>query len=319
MDFLRYTLLCTGYIVALILTGCRNQTKPAAAEGPLVPGHFADPSILKHEGNYYLYATIDPWGGDELAVFESADLVNWTRRKLNWPTKAACVSPTSNDSRVWAPSVIRGKDGKFYMYVSVGSEIWAGVADTPLGPWKNAKADNSPLIAGNMIPGFHMIDAEVFIDDDGKVYLYWGSGLDWKNGHCFAVMLDDDMISFDPENVRDITPANYFEAPFMLKQEGKYILMYSNGKCTDATYNVRYVVGDTPHGPWSSDKMILATTADSSTLGPGHHTVLSENNKHYILYHRIADNNNTLLREIVMDDLIVSGGEIEPIKLNSNE
>ena len=26
---------------------------------------------------------------------------------------------------------------------------------------------------------YHVIDAEAFIDDDGKAYLYWGSGWGW--------------------------------------------------------------------------------------------------------------------------------------------
>jgi beta-xylosidase len=103
---------------------------------PFIDGYFADPSVVKHEGRYYLYATIDPWGGDELAVFQSDDFKNWTRHKINWPTKNQCTSATSGGALVWAPCVVKGNDGRFYMYVSVGSEIWAGVSTHPLGPWK---------------------------------------------------------------------------------------------------------------------------------------------------------------------------------------
>jgi beta-xylosidase len=78
------------------------------------------------------------------------------------------------------------------MYVSVGSEVCAGVSEHPLGPWKNAKADSSPLINSQLFPGYHMIDAECFIDDNGETYLYWGSGLNWINGKCFAVKLKSD-------------------------------------------------------------------------------------------------------------------------------
>ncbi|WP_226789246.1 family 43 glycosylhydrolase [Polaribacter reichenbachii] len=283
----------------------KNQNNTAKLTNPVIKGHFADPTIVKHKGNYYVYATIDPWGGDELAVFQSSDFINWQRKKINWPTREACSTPISTNSRVWAPCVIKGKDGKFYMYVSVGSEIWAGVSSTPLGPWKNAKADNSPLIKGNMFPKYHMIDAEAFIDDDGKAYLYWGSGLNWKNGHCFIVPLNDDMISFDENEIKDITPPHFFEAPFMMKKNNKYYLMYSEGKCIDSTYMVRYSVGKTPYGPWTegATSPVLSTSKDGTTLGPGHHTVFSENNQDYILYHRIKDNNNTLLREIAIDSL----------------
>jgi len=47
-----------------------------------------------------------------------------------------------------------------------------------------------------MFSQYHMIDAEAFIDDDGQVYLYWGSGLNWVNGACFGVKLASDMFTF---------------------------------------------------------------------------------------------------------------------------
>ena len=304
---------CVILFLATVLS-CKNKTDSTKRveqtdvkiNNPLIKGYFADPSIVKHEGKYYMYATIDPWGGDELAVFESSDFINWEQKHINWPTKEACTSPTSKDSRVWAPGVIKGKDGKFYMYVSVGSEVWAGVSEKPLGPWKNAKEDNTPFIKGDMFPKYHMIDAEPFIDDNGKAYLYWGSGLNWVNGHCFIVELNDDMVSFNENAIKDITPPNYFEAPFMLKKNNKYYLTYSEGKCTNSTYKVRYSVGDTPYGPWKegANSPILSTSKDSTTLGPGHHTVFKENNQDYILYHRIKDNNDTLLRELAIDSLI---------------
>ena len=311
-----------GVIIALMLfalvTSCSEKKKSEIVlQDPLIDGDFADPSIIKFEGKYYIYATIDPWGAEELGVLESDDFVHWEQKHIKWPSKELCTSETSNSSNVWAPSVIQAKDGKFYMYVSVGSEIWAGVSDHPLGPWKNAKKDNSPLIKGNMFPEYHMIDAEVFIDDDGKVYLYWGSGLDWVNGHCFVVPLKDDMISFDETAIKDITPPNYFEAPFMVKKGETYFLMYSDGKCTTETYKVRYAKSDNPFGPFTEGKnspVLTTTSEDRSTLGPGHHSVFTEAGQDYILYHRITDNSDKLYRELAIDSLNFSNDEIEVVR-----
>ncbi|WP_242083218.1 family 43 glycosylhydrolase [Aestuariivivens sediminis] len=296
-------------VVAIIIVvtwfSCNKKRTLVVINNPIVDGHFADPSIVKHQGVFYIYATKDPWGGEDLAVMQSSDFKNWEQKHIEWPTKTLCVSPTSNDSRVWAPSVIQGTDHKFYMYVSVGSEIWVGVSNHPLGPWKNAKPDNTPLIKGNMFPEYHMIDAEVFIDDDGQVYLYWGSGLNWVNGHCFVVKLEEDMISFNKEEIKDITPPNYFEAPIMLKKNGTYYLMYSDGKCTTETYKVRYAHGKSPYGPWveGDNSPILTTSKDKTTRGPGHHSVFEENGQNYILYHRIKDNTSELYRELAIDSL----------------
>lgn len=272
---------------------------------PILPGYHADPALLQHEGRYYLYVTLDPWGGATLGCWESADFKNWTYRVLNWPTKAACTSPTSKSAMVWAPGVVRARDGRFYMYVSVGSEIWAGVADHPLGPWRNALGDR-PLIPHDFRPGYHMIDAEAFIDDDGQAYLYWGSGWNWVNGKCWAVKLKPDMVTFDGE-VRDVTPANFFEAPFMVKRGGRYYLMYSQGKTIEDSYRVHYAVGDAPLGPFTEapNSPILVTDRANNVVAPGHHAVFVRDGRHYILYHRhsIPFDPRFIGRQICVDEL----------------
>jgi len=298
------------FVVILLTTtfffkNARSQVRSTIIGNPIMEGYFADPSILLYEGKYYIYATIDPWGGEDLAVFETSDFKKFDRKQINWPTKKACTSSTSGDAMVWAPSVVNAPNGKFFMYVSVGSEVWVGTADHPLGPWKNAKSDGSPLIASTKFPGYHMIDAECFIDADKQAYLYWGSGLNWVNGKCFAVSLDSDMVGFK-EEPKDVTPPSYFEGPVMMKKNETYYLMYSNGKAIDATYNVRYSTAKTPFGPFVEGKNspILKTSDDLITYGPGHHCVFSANGQDYILYHRIfPQNKDYVLRQLCIDSL----------------
>lgn len=286
---------------------------------PILPGYHADPSLVQHDGKAYLYVTLDPWGGRTLGCWESSDFKNWIYRELDWPTKEACTSPTSNGSMVWAPSVIRAPNGKYFMYVSVGSEVWVGTAEHPLGPWRDA-LDGRPLIPGNYKPGFHMIDAEAFVDEDGATYLYWGSGLKWINGRCFVVKLKPDLVTFDGEP-RDVTPADghYFEAPFMVKRAGKYYLTYSDGKTITDTYCVYYAVGDSPFGPFAEPPggLILATDQSRDIVSPGHHAIFRHDNRDYILYHRhrVPYVSGTAYRQTCVDELIFTGdGLIAPVQ-----
>lgn len=284
---------------------------------PILPGYYADPSIVQEGGKIYIYATLDPWGGETLGCWESSDFKNWTYRVLNWPTKQACTSPTSKAAAVWAPSVLKGKDGKFHMVVSVGNEVWAGVADNPLGPWRNALGEHKPLIPENHKPGFHMIDAELFLDDDGQAYVYWGSGLEWKNGRCWVAKLGTDMATFNGE-VRDVTPANYFEAPFMVKRHERYFLMYSSGITIKDTYQVHYAVGDSPFGPFTEpdNSPILVTNQDANISSPGHHAVFQRDGRDYILYHRhsIPFDPKFIGRQVCVDPIVfTTEGRIERI------
>lgn len=306
------------FIICSALVACGNPTVQKSQESspenlvelqnPVLPGYFADPSIVQHEGKFYMYVTADPWGTDFLSCWVSDDFQNWTFNKLNWPTKEACTTPFSSDSKVWAPSVIKKGDA-FYMYISVGSEIWCGKANHPLGPWENMLEDQV-MIPYDTTRFYHVIDAEAFLDDDGKAYLYWGSGWNWINGHCYVAELNDDMASFKTEPV-EVTPTRYFEGPLMVKHNGKYYLTYSEGKTMDETYEVRYAVGDNPFGPFieAANSPVLTTDENLDVYGPGHHTVFTFEGKSYILYHRHSlpfvtgtALRQTCIRELEFDD-----------------
>lgn len=310
---MRRALAIVGLVVAGAVAG---RAGPPAAGNPVLPGYYADPSLVQHEGRFFLYATLDPWGGDTLGCWESTDFTHWTYRVLNWPTKQACKSPTSGGSAVWAPSVVRGPDGKFHMYISVGNEVWAGVADHPLGPWRDANG-GKPLIPREYRPGYHMIDAEGFVDDDGTAWLYWGSGHGWKNGKCWAVKLKPDFVTFDGE-VHDVTPRNYFEGPILVKRGGRYFLMYSQGVTIKDTYQVHYAVGDNPLGPFTeaTNSPILVTDKAKHVISPGHHTVFAHGGKDYILYHRhsIPFDPKFVGRQVCVDELhFTAEGLIEKV------
>jgi beta-xylosidase len=151
----------------------------------------------------------------------------------------------------------------------------------------------------------HNIDSDLFIDEDGQAYLFWGSGFNWVNGHCMAAKLGDDMISFVSTPV-EVTPPGYFEAPHMIKRKGLYYLMFSEGKAIDATYKVGYSVGNTPFGPFKAgvNSPVLTTSEDSTIYGPGHHTVFTEKGQDYILYHRIFPQKKAyVLRQLCIDSL----------------
>lgn len=281
----------------------------AGDRNPLLPGYFADPSIVHDNGRWYIFATIDPWGDDRLALWTSTNGRDWSFSTPAWPTKAAATSPSSGDSKVWAPSVVKTRDGRWFMYVSVGSEVWVGTAPSPAGPWRDAHG-GKPLIAKAFDPRYHMIDAEAFIDDDGQAYLYWGSGWNWTNGHCFVVKLKPDMVTFDG-TPKDVTPAHYFEAPFMVRAGKHYALTYSDGKTTEDTYKVRYAIGDTPFGPFreAANSPILSTDRARDVISPGHHAIFRSGGQAYILYHRqglpFPPPGDAVLRQVAVDPLTI--------------
>ena len=55
---------------------------------------------------------------------------------MNWP----------NTHYIWAPDVMKGKDGKYYMYYCQPCQIYCGVSDTPVGPWKNILGEEEAVL-----------------------------------------------------------------------------------------------------------------------------------------------------------------------------
>ena len=246
---------------------------------PFIPGDFADPCIISYRDTFYVYATT----GTEATVWYSTNFIDWKLRRLNWPGNMG-------KRDIWAPSVTQGTDGKFYFYTSADHNIYAGVAHHPMGPFTNLLEEDSIFIKNRQWwDAIHSIDADCFIDDDGKAYLYWGSGFDFKNGVCAAGELDSTMAGFVNEP-KLVTPEEYFEGPHMLKRNSLYYLMYSDSLYYDSTYKVRYAIGENPLGPFHEGKNspILKSTPDGKISGPGHHFTIKLGDQYYIVYHKHA-------------------------------
>ena len=276
---------------------------------PIIPDNFADPALLIDGGVFYIYSTSNCG-----TVWYSKDFRNWKHRVLNWPT-------CTNKKCQWAPC-IRKVGNFYYLYYSLDSQIYAAKSASPFGPFENMLPNDAPFIKDKQYfsPTIHSIDADLFIDDDGRAYLYWGSGWNFKNGLCAAAELNPDMCSFKtaPKN---ITPEGYFEGPHILKRNGKYYLMYSDGVYTDNTYCLKYSVSDSPLGPfvYGKNNPILITDKSKNIYGPGHHYTAKIGDKYYIIYHkleypRINEKRDGTYRQICIDELVFdSEGNIEKV------
>jgi beta-xylosidase len=131
------------------------------------------------------------------------------------------------------------------------------------------------------------------------------------------VKLKPDMATFDGE-VKDVTPASYFEAPFMVKRHGLYFLMYSAGKTVEEDYRVHYAVSKSPFGPFEEgpDSPILVTEKSVNVISPGHHAIFQRDGSDYILYHRhsIPFNPKFIGRQVCVDPItFTADGRIEKI------
>ena len=158
-----------------------SMPSPSPAAGyvnPVMVNDAPDPSIIRgDDGAFYAYTT-QAYHDVEfttLPILRSTDLVTWelVGDAFAGDARPSWIVPGSGNGDVWAPHIAR-VGGKYLLYYSASSAstlsfgIGVAVADSPTGPFRDL---GEPLLTG---PGFTTIDPFV-LDDDGDLYLYWGS------------------------------------------------------------------------------------------------------------------------------------------------
>lgn len=335
----RRTML-TGLIASGLAPGA------ALARNPVFDGWYADPEIHVFGDRYWIYPTLS---ADEhmpavqsrltpaqihqrtaagiwapflrqtyLDAFSSPDLLQWTRHPRILDVERVAWAAYA----LWAPSTIRHR-GRHYLFFGANDikrdgqvgGIGVAVSARPDGPFTDAIG--RPLIA-SIVGGAQPIDQMVFRDDDGALYLYYGG---WK--HCNVVRLADDLTGLlpfpDGATFKPITPSpDYVEGPFMLKRQGVYYLMWSEGEWTGPDYRVAYATGPSPLGPFTRRGRILEQDARVAR-GAGHHSVLKlpGTEEWIIAYHRrpLGDTDGNH-REVAIDRLhFRADGTIAPVRI----
>lgn len=149
-------------------------------------------------------------------------------------------------------------------------------------------------------------DADMFIDDDGRFYMYWGWSqvlpfqaveLDPQNGfrekgkpvicffgdyesHGFERRRKEDVI-FPFFNHRPYFPEEspWIEGPWMIKHNGKYYLQYAAIGLEFSTYSHGVYVADNPLGPFKySEHNPLTFKTTGFMLGAGHGSTFHDKN-----------------------------------------
>jgi beta-xylosidase len=302
----------------LLLPACApaEESAPETAGNPIVEGWYADPEGAVFGDRYFVFPTFSARYNDQLFfdAFSSPDLVNWTKHERILDTTAVKWAWRA----MWAPAVVE-KDGRYFFFFAVNDiqsddepgGIGVAVADKPEGPYQDYLGE--PLIDA-FHNGAQPIDQFVF-EDNGTWYIYYGG---WR--HANVAKLNDDFTGFIPfedgETFKEITPEGYVEGPFMLKRNGTYYFMWSEGGWTGDDYRVAYAMADNPLGPFERHGLILEQDTTIAT-GAGHHSVIQVpgEDEFYMVYHRRPIPNLDRDHRVTSIDRLVfnEDGTIQPV------
>lgn len=256
-------LSCSAALVAAIAAASpsaakREAARPATYANPIDLGYrfalqdhrfskglsareAADPTIVAHKGTYWLFASKS--GG----YWHSRDLLHWT-----------FVEPASFPTEDYAPTV-EIVDGNWVLATSGGKALYT-TSDPLKGVWRKVRD----------IP--ELFDPDLFLDDDGRLYLYSGSSFDKPiagielDRRSFAPKGSESALipSLDPvhrgweardqldtdEEIRSEPAPPWMEAAWMTKHAGTYYLQYAAPGTELPTYADGVYTARSPLGPY---------------------------------------------------------------------
>ncbi len=317
-----------AFLLPIVARAEAPTTAPATYTNPLNVD-VADPFIIRDGNLYWLYGTSS---SDGFKCWSSKDLVRWTGHGLAFRR----TTKSWGENLFWAPCAIE-RTGTFYLYYSASGIVPGGqthlricvaTSKSPAGPFKDARA---PLLE----IGKSTIDAHVFLDDDGKGYLYYAldnsenfardakTGKEIRQSHIYVVPLGEDLISVSgspsfctkPDQPWEGDTVN--EAPFVFKHNKTYILMYSAHAVFEPEYALGYATAKSPLGPWTkaTNNPVLSHTPDVS--GPGHNCVIAspDGKELFCVYHVHKNKVPGGARMLAMDRMTIADESDGSVKL----
>jgi arabinan endo-1,5-alpha-L-arabinosidase len=256
-----------------------------------------DPSTVIRDGDhYYVFGT-----GYGIAFKSSPDLIHWKRLGAVFSDPPAWTETAVPEFHgdMWAPDIIH-VNGKFMLYYAVssfGGQVSAiGLATSPtLDPsapeyhW----TDRGAVIASTNGDDFNAIDPSVMLDDDGKLWLAFGSY--WRG--IYVTELDSRTgLRASDQAVYPVAWNDSIEASCLTRHENYYYLFVNWGTCcqgTNSTYEVRVGRATRVTGPYldregkdledgGGSKFLMST---GRFIGPGHIGILKDGETIWFSYH----------------------------------
>lgn len=310
--------------------------KPKYLSQPLISNIYtADPSAHMFNGKIYIYPSHDIETGmpenDKGDHFAMRDYHILSLDSVGGKVTDHGVALDLKDipwagRQLWAPDAAF-KNGTYYLYFPVKDKqdvfrMGVATSTSPTGPFK---ADATP------IAGSYSIDPAVFMNTDGKAYMYfgglWGGQLQrWQTGTYDAnapekkpdgnepaigprvALLSADMKHFagPVQEIKIVdeagkpllasdTKRRFFEGGWLHKYQGKYYFSYSTGD----THLLVYAVSDSPTGPFTYKGVIMNPVQGWTT----HHSIIESKGKWYIFYHDTQLSGKTWLRNVKVTEL----------------
>lgn len=200
-DAMKKVWLGLNCLFLFVVLGCTNTKQKATAENetdsianPIIYADVPDVDVIRVGSDYYMVSTTAHMSPGA-PIMHSKDLVNWNIisyvfDELNESPKNNLEGGNIYSRGQWAAS-LRYHDGLFYVFFGTGNKSYIYVAEDPAGKWEQ-----------KLVIDEYLHDASMLFDDDGKIYLAYGSG------HIRIIEFYEDLSGINPDGLNvEVIPA----------------------------------------------------------------------------------------------------------------
>lgn len=245
-----------------------------------------------HQGGSFR-SSADPMGlayGDEYFLFSTnQNGFHYSKNLTDWEFAPASFKRRPADDDQCAPAAFVSGDTLFYTGSTYrGLPVWY-TTDPKSGKFRRA-------IDKNVLPSW---DPCLFLDDDGRLYLYYGSsneyplkGVELSRTDFYPISKIHDVMVLHPKehgwerfgmnNDDEVTLAPFTEGAYMTKHDGKYYLQYGAPGTEFKVYADGVYVSDNPLGPFTYQKHNpMSYKPGGFVQGSGHGGTFIDNKGNY--------------------------------------
>ena len=326
------------------------------ALNPYLPSYEYVPDGEPHIFNnrLYVYGSHDRFNGKDFCLNDYVcwsapldDLGNWKYEGIIYHRND---DPRNSNSKsvLNAPDVVQGPDGRYYLYyvLSMLTVVSVAVSDRPEGPFEfygYVRNRNGSLYGDNQGEVYNF-DPGVFVDDDGKIYLYTGFSPDegllkkvmsyrkLNLDGAFGMELEPDMLTIrrkpkliapGPLHARytDYKEHPFYEASSMRKIRGKYYFIYSSL----LSHELCYAISDDPLGEFRYGGTLISNgdigyhgnTKALNYTGNTHGSMVCIADQWYIFYHRQTNQQKCCRQGCAEKVYVNEDGSIDQVEMTS--
>ncbi|MDD3429498.1 MAG: family 43 glycosylhydrolase [Oscillospiraceae bacterium] len=303
-----------------------------------------EPRLFKDR--LYIYGSHDTAGGNFFCLEDyvawsapQEDLSDWRYEGIIYRKKQDPSNP-NGELELFAPDVVQGPDGRYYLYycLRMVREFGVAVSDSPAGPF--SFYGHVHYTDGTVLSEYMPYDPSVLVDDDGSVYLYYGFSSEMLaekfnteiSPGAMVVQLEKNMLTAKTKPQMCVPWHKlavgtsfeghaYFEAPSMRKINNLYYLVYSSQWCRELCYAVsRYPNKGFAYGGVIVDNADVGTegrTVPAYIPGNNHGGLIQVKNNTYIFYHRHTHGNSFSRQGCAEQVKILPDGKILQVPITS--